>query len=149
MDETHKLIAELKTEEDTMFATAGYAAAKARYNTIDLATKVEGASPHRLISVMYEELIQSLDTLAAGLSANGTLTRANAIQRKSRANAILLGLEGCLDHGQGGELARGLAAIYREARRLIDAGTAGHDPKPIIQAREMMSEIAEAWAGIG
>src|SRR5262249_2893731 len=132
-----------------MFATAGYAAAKARYSTIDLATKVEGANPHRLIAVPYEELIQSLDTLAAGLSANGTLSRAGAIQRKARANAILLGLEGCLDHTQGGELAHGLAAIYREARRLIDTGAFGQDPKPVIQAREMIAEIAEAWARIG
>jgi len=132
-----------------MFATAGYAVARARYNTIDLASRVEGASPHQLIAVLYDELIKSLDTLAVGLSANGTLTRAAAIQRKSRANAILLSLEGCLDHAQGGELAQGLAAIYREGRRLIDAGVRSHDPKPIIQTREMISEISDAWARIG
>ena len=50
-----------------MLATAGYAAATARYNTIDLASRVEGASPHRLIAVLYDELIKSLDTLAVGL----------------------------------------------------------------------------------
>jgi flagellar protein FliS len=132
-----------------MFATAGYAAAKARYSTIDIASKVEGATPHQLISVLYEELIKSLDTLVVGLSANGTLTRAGAIQRKARATAILFGLEGCLDHQQGGELARGLSSIYREARRLLEQGVSGHDPKPVIQAREMMSEIAAAWARIG
>ncbi len=132
-----------------MLATAGYAAAKARYNTIDLASRVEGASPHRLIAVLYDELIKALDTLAVGLSANGTLTRSGAIQRKSRANAILLSLEGCLDHAQGGELARGLTAIYREARRLVDEGALGHDPMPIIQAREMITEISDAWARIG
>jgi flagellar secretion chaperone FliS len=133
----------------TMYAAAGYAAAKARYNTIDLASRVEGATPHQLISVLYDEVRKALDTLAVGLSANGTLSRAGAIERKSRVNAILLSLEGCLDHTQGGELAQGLAAIYREARRLADAGAIGHDPKPIIQAREMIAEIAEAWARIG
>jgi len=132
-----------------MFATAGYAAAKARYNSIDIATRIEGASPHHLISVLYDELIKTLDTLAVGLSANGTLSRAGAIERKSRASSILFGLEGCLDHTQGGELAAGLAAIYREARRLIDAGVREHDPKWIIQTREMIAEIADAWAKIG
>ena len=110
---------------------------------------MEGATPHQLIAVLYEELIKSLDTLVVGLSANGTLTRAGAIQRKARANAILFGLEGCLDHEQGGELARGLSAIYREARRLLEQGVGEHDPKPVIQTREMISEIASAWARIG
>jgi flagellar protein FliS len=132
-----------------MFASAGYAAAKARYSSIDVGSKVEGASPHGLIVILYEELLKGLDTLAAGLSANGTLTRAAAIQRKSRVSAILLGLEGSLDHGQGGTLSRDLASVYREARRLVEAGTANHDPKPIIQAREMMAEISMAWARIG
>jgi flagellar protein FliS len=132
-----------------MFANAGYANARARYATIDIASKVEGASPHQLIAVLYEEVLKTLDTLAVGLAANGTLSREGLIQRRSRANSILLGLEGSLDHAQGGELARGLSAIYREARRLIGAGVTGHDPKSIIQAREMIAEIAVAWAKIG
>ncbi len=132
-----------------MLATAGYGAAKARYATIDLSSKVEGASPHQLISILYEELIKTLDTMAVGLAANGTLSRDGVIARRSRASAILMGLEGSLDHAQGGELAQGLAAIYREARRLIGEGAAQHDPKPIIQTREMIAEIAEAWARIG
>src|ERR1700744_2475578 len=101
-----------------MFAQAGYAAAKARYNSIDVDAKVEGATPHGLIAILYEELLKGLDTLAAGLSANGTLTRTGAIQRKARATGILKGLEGSLDHAQGGTLARDLATVYREARRL-------------------------------
>ena len=104
-----------------MFATAGYAAAKARYSTIDIASKVEGATPHQLISVLYEELIKSLDTLVVGLSANGTLTRAGAIQRKARANAILFGLEGCLDHQQG-EIATGSSAARQRLGRGLGAG---------------------------
>jgi flagellar protein FliS len=132
-----------------MFANAGYASARARYATIDLASKVEGASPHQLIAVLYDEVLKTLDTLAVGLAANGTLPREGVIQRRSRANSILLGLEGSLDHAQGGELARGLSAIYREARRMIGVGVTGHDPKLIIQAREMIAEIAAAWAKIG
>lgn len=133
-----------------MFASAAYApAARKQYAAIDLGSKVEGASPHRLIAILYEELIKTFDALAVGLAANGTLSREGAIKRRSRASSILLGLEGSLDHAQGGELSRGLASIYREARRLVDAAVAQHDPKPIIQAREMIVEIAEAWAKIG
>ncbi len=132
-----------------MFASTGYAAAKQHYTTIDLGLKIEGASPHRLIAVLYEELLKTFDALAVGLAANGTLSRDGVIKRRSRANSILQGLEGSLDHGQGGEIAGGLAAIYREARRLIGVGATQSDPKPIIQAREMIAEIADAWARIG
>jgi flagellar secretion chaperone FliS len=131
-----------------MFASTGYAAAKQHYASIDLGSKIEGATPHRLIAVLYEELLKTFDALAVGLAANGTLSREGVIKRRSRANSILQGLEGSLDHAQGGEIAGGLAAIYREARRLVAAGAIQSDPKPIIQAREMISEIADAWARI-
>jgi len=132
-----------------MFASAGYASPRQHYAAIDLGSKVEGASPHRLIAILYEELLKTLDALAVGLAANGTLSREGAIKRRSRASSILLGLGGSLDHTQGGDLSRGLAAVYREARRLTDAAVAQHDPKPIIQAREMIAEIADAWGRIG
>lgn len=132
-----------------MFASTGYAVAKQRYANADLGARVEAASPHQLVAVLFEELLKHLDTLAAGLSANGTLTRVTAIQRKGRIATIILGLEASLDHKQGGEIARGLAAVYREARRLVTAGTMQHDPKPIIEAREMIAEIAAAWRQIG
>ena len=132
-----------------MFASTGYAAAKQQYASIDLGSKIEGATPHRLIAVLYEELLKTFDALAVGLAANGTLSREGVIRRRSRANSILQGLEGSLDHAQGGEIAGGLAAIYREARRLIATGATQSDPKPIIQAREMIAEIADAWARIG
>jgi len=132
-----------------MFASAGYAAAKQHYTTIDLGSKVEGATPHQLIAILYEEVLKTFDALAVGFAANGSLSREGAIKRRSRANSILLGLEGSLDHAQGGEIAGGLAAIYREARRLVAVGATQSDPKPIIQAREMIAEIAGAWARIG
>jgi len=132
-----------------MFASAGYASAKQHYTTIDLGSKIEGATPHQLIAVLYEELLKTLDALAVGLAANGTLSREGAIKRRSRTNSILQGLEGSLDHAQGGEIAGGLAAIYREARRLVGEAVTQSDPKPIIQAREMIAEIADAWARIG
>jgi flagellar protein FliS len=132
-----------------MFASTGYAVAKQRYANADLGARVEAASPHQLVAVLFEELLNHLDTLAAGLSANGTLTRVAAIQRKGRIATIILGLEASLDHKQGGEIARGLATVYREARRLVTAGTMQHDPKTIIAAREMIAEIAGAWRQIG
>jgi flagellar secretion chaperone FliS len=132
-----------------MFASAGYASARKSYANAEIGARVEAASPHELIAVLFEELLKNLDTLGVGLSANGTMTRAAAIQRRSRVNTIIIGLEASLNHNQGGEIAGGLLAIYREARRLIGEGVTAGDPKPVIEARGMIAEIADAWSQIG
>lgn len=131
-----------------MYATGYASSAKKSYANIDIGARVEAASPHQLVSVLFEELLKNLDTLIVGLGANGTLNRSGVILRRARANTILLGLEGSLDRKQGGEIAAGLSAVYREARRLIAAGSDGNDPEPIREARAMIAEIAGAWAQI-
>lgn len=133
-----------------MYASAaGYANARKRYANVDIDARVEASSPHQLVAMLFEELLKNLDTLIAGLGTNGTLNRSQVIVRRARANTILLGLEGSLDRTQGGEIAAGLSSIYREARRLIVAGSDASDAEPIREARGMIAEIAGAWAQIG
>jgi flagellar protein FliS len=132
-----------------MYASAGYASAKKSYANVDIGARVEASTPHQLVAVLFDELLKGLDTLIVGLGANGTLNRSQVIVRRARCNTILLGLEGSLDRRQGGEIAAGLSAIYREARRLIVAGSDAGDADPIREARTMIAEISEAWAQIG
>lgn len=135
-----------------MFGTSGAygapGAARARYRDLDLAARVEGASPHRLIAILYEELGRVLDVIAAGLAAGGGAIRAGMPERRARAMSILLGLEGSLDHAAGGPLAAHLAAVYRETRRLTGAGVSAGDAEQVRTARAMIAELAEAWEGI-
>lgn len=128
-----------------MFGQTGFAAARARYRDLDLTTKVEGASPHRLIAILFDELLKTLDTISACLASEAGALAVGLPQRRGRANAILLGLEGSLDHQNGGELSRGLAAVYREARRLLGEG----DAASVTAARALIGEISEAWSKIG
>ncbi|WP_454885211.1 flagellar export chaperone FliS [Sphingomonas oryzagri] len=131
-----------------MYASAGYANARKSYANVDIGARVEASSPHQLVAILFDELVKNLDTLIAGLGPNGTLNRSQVIVRRARANTILLGLEGSLDRTQGGEIAMGLSSIYREARRLIGAGSDASDAAPIREARAMIAEIAGAWAQI-
>lgn len=132
-----------------MYATGYASSARKSYTNVDIGARVEAASPHQLVSVLFEELLKNLDTLIVGLGAGGTLNRSQVIVRRARANTILLGLEGSLDRNKGGDVAAGLSAVYREARRLIAAGSDGSDADPIREARVMIAEIAGAWAHIG
>jgi len=126
-------------------ARQNFGAARARYQNVDLASRIEAASPHRLVAILLDELLKALDAMAAACRASDISQRG---QRQSRAIAILYGLEGSLDFEKGGDVAASLAAIYREARRLVSAGGRDNDPTLVMKAREMVGEIASAWDAI-
>ena len=128
-----------------MYMARGQFAAKARYQRVDVSSRVEGADPHELVSMLYEELLRSLDAMALAAERGDYLQRG---ERQARALRLISGLESGLDFQQGGEIAAGLARIYREARRLVIAGGREGDPAKVVQAREMLGGIAEAWAAI-
>jgi len=132
-----------------MFMSNGYGAtggARMRYQTVDVESQVEGASPHRLVGILFEELTKAIETMAAAQRAGN---RAKMIDKQARASNILLALETSLDFRNGGEIAVNLALVYREARRLVVKGGRTGDPASVEQAREMLSGIVEAWEQIG
>lgn len=129
-----------------MYVARGqFGAARARYQRVDVASRVEGADPHQLVGILYDELLQSLDAMAVAM-ARGDLNQRG--ERQARALRLLSGLETSLDYDQGGEIAIGLAKIYREARRLVIAAAREGDTALIGQARDMLGEVAGAWGEI-
>jgi flagellar protein FliS len=130
-----------------MFRTANaYSGAGARYRSVDMSSRVEGATPHRLVAILFEELLGAIETAQAAARQGN---RARRAERQSRALSILHALEASLDFEKGGEIAVGLCSIYREARRLIALSSRDGGPEPIEQARVMLADIAGAWEAIG
>ena len=120
--------------------------AKARYRSVDLSSRIEGATPHQLVVIMYEEVLSALEAMALAMRRGDYHRRG---QSQSRALAIINSLETSLDFDKGGAVARDLAAVYREAKRLISSGGRDNDPGPIDAATAMLREISEAWSAIG
>lgn len=131
-----------------MFYNQGYAGSTAarRYAAIHSGSRTEGATPHALVKILFDELQIALD--AASLAEqNGD--RMKVSDKQARAMSILFALESSLDFDKGGDIAMGLAQIYREARRLLLVGAKERSVQPVDQARIMIAEIAEAWSQIG
>ena len=122
-----------------------FGAARTRYQNVDLASRIEGASPHGLVAILFDELLKALDAMAAAARAREFGQRGT---RQARALSILHGLEASLDYDQGGEIATSLAAVYAEARRLVIAAARDNDPDLVLRARNMLDEIASAWRQI-
>lgn len=132
-----------------MFMTSGYGAyngAKLRYQTVDVSSQVEGASPYRLIGILFDELIKAMEIMIAAQRAGH---RTKSIDKQGRASTILLALETCLDFRNGGEIAANLASVYREARRLVMLGGRNGEPELVELARTYLDPIVEAWEQIG
>lgn len=116
------------------------------YRTVDLTSKIEGASPHRLITILYEELVLALAGLKLAIRRQDG---ARVNDGQARALSIVQTLDASLDFEKGGEIARALSAVYGETGRLIGAGVRERAPDRIDRAQKLIAEIAEAWSQIG
>ena len=133
--------------KDDMFRSAGHlGGAGARYRNIELQTRLDGASPHKLIAILFEELMRAIDATKLAMERGDMGRQAD---RQARALSILQALDASLDHQKGGEVAANLSAVYREGRRLISAGTRAKNPELIEKAKSMLGAIADAWESIG
>jgi flagellar protein FliS len=117
-----------------------------RYAAVDTGSRIEGATPHQLVRILYDELVLALDTSALAMRAGD---RHKCIDRQTRALAILHALDTSLDHERGGEIAISLTTVYREVRRRVIQSTSTNDPASMEAARGFIADIAEAWKQIG
>ena len=104
---------------------------------------MEGASPHRLVAILYEELENALDT--AIRATEGGLDIA-AHTQMARARSILAALEAGLDFDRGGALATTLCGVYRAMQRQLAA--AARDAEKLREVRTGVADIARSWRAL-
>lgn len=130
-----------------MLYSSGFAGnAMKRYAAVHAGSRIESASPHGLVRILFDELLQAMDACAVALD-HGETIKAN--DKHVRALSILHALDSSLDFDKGGDIAISLAQIYREARRLLIASYESRESAPVRQGHAIVAEIAEAWGRIG
>ena len=116
--------------------------ALAQYGKVATESEVAYASPHRLVQMLMEGVLDKVAT------AKGQIERKD-LEGKSRhitwAISIINGLRSSLDMEAGGEIAVNLDDLYGYmTRRLIDASTQ-NDTLPLDEVSDLMLEIKTAW----
>ena len=116
--------------------------ALAQYGKVATESEVAYASPHRLVQMLMEGVLDKVAT------AKGQIERKD-LEGKSRhitwAISIINGLRSSLDMEAGGEIAVNLDDLYGYmTRRLIDASTQ-NDTMPLDEVSDLMLEIKTAW----
>jgi len=115
------------------------------YRSVDVASRVGSASPHRLIALLYEDLEVALRQAAFATERRQFEAKS---QRLTKALAILFALEAGLDHVKGGDLAATLSRVYRGARERITNASVTGDADELRSVAEGVNEIAGAWKQI-
>lgn len=128
-----------------MFTPVSMRSANA-YKTIGVETSVSGASPHQLVSLLFDALQQALAS-ARGAIISGDI----AIKGKSIGRSVRLleeGLKAGLDVSKGGELATNLRSLYDYCIFKLTEANLRSDAAIIDEVIQLIRPVAEGWSGI-
>ena len=123
----------------------GHAGANA-YARVGVETGVMGASPHRLIVMLYQGARQAIAQARMHLQQGNIQARGEAIGKA--IEIIGSGLQQSLNLEAGGEIAERLDGLYTYmARRLLDANIKQSEAM-LVEVDGLLATLEEAWIGI-
>jgi flagellar secretion chaperone FliS len=111
----------------------------ARYRSVDIASRVEGASPQQLVSIMFDELAHAVASSAIAAR------RGQHHPFSKRALEIVEALDMTLDFENGDQVAISLSKIYKHIKNLLLAGDRQLKIECYDEVQEIVFEINTAW----
>ena len=129
-----------------MFTPVSSRAASA-YRQVGVQSAVDNASPHMLIKMLFDGLVQSLN------AARGALQRGD-IPEKGRqiGKAVRIleeGLKMGLNPAQGGEIASNLGALYDYCVNRLTLANVRNDATLVEEVARLIAPVAQGWNEIG
>jgi flagellar protein FliS len=129
-----------------MFATAFSSPGKRQlgaYQQVHVTTGVDGASPHRLVQMLFEGLLDSL-ARARGAIAHGNI----ALKGEEIGRAVRIveeGLKAGLNLKDGGRLAQDLNDLYAYVTVRLTWANRHNDEAAIVECVKLIEPLATAW----
>ena len=119
------------------------ARATGSYANIGLETEVMGASPERLISLLFRGAQTALAQARHHLRNGNVAERGKALSKA--IDIVESGLKASVDTERGGEVARHLIAAYELVVRDLMQANLHQDEAKLDAAEALLSNLAEAW----
>ncbi len=116
-----------------------------QYQQVGLQSGVMDASPHQLIQMLMEGVLEKMSLAKGGIKRSDTQEKSLNI---SKAVRIINGLKASLDAEQGGELAANLNDLYEYMILRLTKANIENDVEVIDEVYGLMSEIKESWGQI-
>ncbi|NDL62595.1 flagellar export chaperone FliS [Acerihabitans arboris] len=116
------------------------------YAMVGLQSSVMSASPHKLITLLFDGALSALAKADICLEQGNIPGKGNAI---SKAIEIIgNGLKMGLDMEKGGELSQNLSDLYDYFCRQLIQVNLHNDRDLLTNIRQLLAEIADAWRHI-
>lgn len=119
--------------------------AASAYNRVGVETSVEGASPHELIELLYDDLLQQLSMAKIALERKDIAVKCKVITKSVRL--LEEGLKGGLSP-LGGELAENLRALYDYCSLRLTEANVHNNIAAVEEVRSLIEPLAESWKAI-
>jgi len=116
-----------------------------QYQSVDLRATVETASPHKMVSMLFSGALSEL-AKAKGCCERGDIEGRSAAVNK--ASDIIVGLKGCLDLEQGGEVAQNLNELYDYSIRQLYLANKENNSDVVQEVINLISEVSDGWNGM-
>ena len=116
------------------------------YQEVQVDTGVTGASPHRLIDMLFEEFLASCARARGAILARDVSEKGRAIGRAVRI--VEEGLRGGLNMKDGGELARVLQDLYGYVSLRLTQANLNNEEAAVAECVSLVQPIHDAWRAI-
>ncbi|MFA9440669.1 flagellar export chaperone FliS [Uliginosibacterium sp. sgz301328] len=127
-----------------MFAPQSPAAAYAR---IGVETGVTTADPHKLVLMLFDGALLSINSAAISMTAGDVPAKGRNITRA--IEIVSMGLKASLDMEAGGELAERLGHLYDYICERLLLANAQNNEGALAEVSRLLGELKDAWEQIG
>lgn len=116
------------------------------YRQIGISTAVDGASPHKLVSLLYDALLSDIATARGAMARGDIAEKGRAIGHAVRI--LQEGLIAPLDMQSGGAVAQNLNDVYDYVVRRLTHANLNNDASALTECHALIVPIQEAWVQI-
>ncbi len=116
-----------------------------QYKKMSVQGGVDSATPHRLIQMLMEGVLEKIATAKYHMEKNETAKKGENI---SVAISIIDGLRVSLDKPAGGEIAQNLDDLYEYMGRILLQANLKNDVSKLDEVSKLLNEIKSAWDAI-
>lgn len=115
------------------------------YKRVDVATGIEGASPHRLILMLMDGALSRMNQARIHVLQKNIAERGQLV---SSTISIIGGLRDSLDHDAGGEIAANLENLYEYMTRCLMDVNVNNNIEKLDEVISLLTEVRSAWVEI-
>lgn len=116
------------------------------YRSVGASTGIEGASPHKLVSMLYQAVSAEIAAARGALERRDIAEKGRAIGHAVRI--IEEGLVAPLDMAAGGPLAQNLRDLYQYMVYRLTLGNLKSDDGALAECASLARSMSEGWDAI-